>query len=74
MDTGKDKTVIANRRNSKRAPANIQHNVQVVQTSLSVRDALSSDLSIADDPDFGGDPYNSTGQYCIIKAKENFSR
>ena len=26
-------------------------------------------LSIADDPDFGCDPYNSTGQHVILDAK-----
>lgn len=29
------------------------------------------DLSIADDPNPGGDPYNSTGQHVIIKPKIN---
>jgi len=29
------------------------------------------DLSIADDPNPGGDPYNSTGQHVIIEPKIN---
>ena len=29
------------------------------------------DLSIADDPNLGGDPYNSTGQHVIIKPRSN---
>lgn len=28
------------------------------------------DLSIADDADFGVDPYNSTGQHVVLKAKK----
>lgn len=29
------------------------------------------DLSIADEPNPGGDPYNSTGQFVIIKSRIN---
>jgi hypothetical protein len=29
------------------------------------------ELSVADDPDLGGDPYNSTGRHVIIKSKLN---
>ena len=29
----------------------------------------NASLSIADDPDFGCDPYNSTGQHVILDAK-----
>jgi hypothetical protein len=39
--------------------------VRVLQ--LNVVDA--TDLAIADDVNPGGDPYNSTGQHVIIKAK-----
>lgn len=28
-------------------------------------------LELADDPDLGSDPYNSTGQHVIIKPKTN---
>ena len=27
------------------------------------------ELSVADDPDLGGDPYNSTGRHVIIKSR-----
>jgi hypothetical protein len=27
-------------------------------------------LKIADNPDAGGDPYNRTGQFCIIKIRD----
>jgi hypothetical protein len=37
-----------------------------VQTSL----ATGSELTIADEDDFGSDPYNSTGQYIVLKAKQ----
>ena len=40
-------------------------NVRVLQLDL----IESSDLAIADDVNPGGDPYNSTGQHVIIKAK-----
>ena len=28
-------------------------------------------LEMADDPDSGGDPYNRTGQFCIIKIQDD---
>ncbi len=28
-------------------------------------------LEIADDPDSGGDPYNRTGQFCIIEIQDD---
>jgi len=31
----------------------------------------ANELSIADDLDIGGDPYNSTGQHVVIKSKIN---
>lgn len=39
--------------------------VRVVKTKL--KDA--AELSISDDQDDGGDPYNSTGQHVILKIK-----
>lgn len=39
--------------------------VRVVQLDV----IESSDLTIADDVNRGGDPYNSTGQHVIIKSK-----
>jgi hypothetical protein len=65
MDTRKDKPnsapVIANRRTPQSAA--VQDHLQILQTTLTA----GSELSIADDADFGSDPYNSTGQYCIVK-------
>jgi len=40
------------------------HDVQVLRSSI--KDVES--LAIADDDDIGGDPYNCTGQHCIIKS------
>ncbi len=39
--------------------------VRVVKSEL----ANASELSIADDFDTGGDPYNSTGQHVVIKSQ-----
>jgi hypothetical protein len=70
MDTRKDKVssaaIIANRRAARNDSVGQLEDVQVVQTSL----ATGSELSIADEGDFGGDPYNSTGQYVVLKAKQ----
>ena len=43
------------------------HDVQVLRSSIKDVDGLA----IADDHDIGGDPYNSTGQHCIIKTDKN---
>lgn len=72
MDTRKDKPgsapVIANRRASSRNDDDrLQNPAQILQAKLA---SQSSDLSIADDTDLGGDPYNSTGQHIILKAKQ----
>ena len=42
----------------------LRNNVKVVQSKFEFGD----ELSIADD-DRGGDPYNNTGAYCIIKSE-----
>ena len=39
--------------------------VRVLKSSL----VDANDLSIADELDTGGDPYNSTGQHVVIKSK-----
>ena len=44
-----------------------QDNVRVLQLDL----IEANDLTIADDLDTGGDPYNSTGQHVIIEPKIN---
>ena len=43
------------------------HNVQVLRPSSKDVDGLAR----ADDTDIGGDPYNCTGQHCIIKSDKN---
>jgi len=43
------------------------HDVQVLRSSI--KDVES--LAIADELDTGGDPYNCTGQHCIIKSDKN---
>jgi len=44
-----------------------QEDLRVLQMDL-IED---NDLAIADDLNTGGDPYNSTGQHVIIKARIN---
>jgi hypothetical protein len=44
--------------------------VRVLRTRL----ADANTLSIADDYDHGGDPYNSTGQHVIIKLKKESAK
>lgn len=41
--------------------------VRVVKSSL--QDA--AELSISDDPEIGGDPYNSTGQHVTLRIKRD---
>lgn len=43
------------------------HDVQVLRSSIKDVDGLA----IADDLDIGGDPYNSTGQHCIVKSDKS---
>jgi hypothetical protein len=43
------------------------HDVQVLRSSIKDDEGLT----IADDFDIGGDPYNSTGAHCIIKSDKN---
>ena len=43
------------------------HDVQVLRSSIQDVDGLA----IAEDYDNGGDPYNCTGQHCIIKSDKN---
>ena len=54
----------------RKAPVKIDtdlHDVQVLRSSIKDVDGLA----IADDFDTGGDPYNCTGQHCIIKSDKN---
>ncbi len=44
-----------------------QKGVRVVQSNLQE----AEQLSISSDLDCGGDPYNSTGQHVILKAKRD---
>lgn len=45
-------------------------NVRVLRTTL----LDEKSLSIADDYDNGGDPYNSTGQHVIIKPNKDVNK
>ena len=54
----------------RKAPARLDtdlNDVQILRSSIKDVDGLA----IADDDDIGGDPYNSTGQHCIIKKDKN---
>lgn len=65
MDTRKGNQEIALRKSPPGDAISEQKRATILRSSL----AMPNDLSIADDGDFGGDPYNSTGQYCIVKSK-----
>ena len=76
METRKDKAgsvpVIANRRSSPRnGDEKLRNRAQILQARLA---SEKGGLTIADETDFGGDPYNSTGQHVIIKAKQLHSK
>ena len=43
----------------------LSNNVCVLQSELSELD----ELEIAEDLNLGGDPYNNTGQHCIVKPQ-----
>lgn len=45
-------------------------NIRVIDAKLDI----DAELSIADDADLGVDPYNSTGQHAILKAKKPLDR
>jgi hypothetical protein len=68
MDSHKDKSRNGPRSESHNAPpqeeTHLRDNVKIVQSKF----VFGHELSIAD-ADRGGDPYNSTGAYCIIKPK-----
>ena len=55
---------------ARKAPVKVDTDLQNVQVlRSSIKDG--GGLAIADDPDIGGDPYNCTGQHCIIKSEKN---
>lgn len=45
-----------------------QDDVRVIRSNLKEAEALS----ISDDLDAGGDPYNSTGQHVVLKIKQEY--
>lgn len=45
-----------------------QDDVRVIGSNLTEAD----ELSISDDLDAGGDPYNSTGQHVVLKIKQEY--
>ncbi|HEX9853223.1 MAG TPA: hypothetical protein VGA68_09420 [Woeseiaceae bacterium] len=65
MDTRKSNQDIALRKSPPGDATPDQNRATILRSSLAIPD----ELSIADDCDLGGDPYNSTGQYCIVKSK-----
>jgi len=65
MDSNKNKSRIAQATMPPPVETDPGRNVKIVQSKF----VFGDELSIADD-DRGGDPYNSTGAYCIIKAKD----
>ncbi len=65
MDSSKDKSRNGLHNAPLQEEANLRGNVKIVHSKF----VFSDELSIADD-DHGGDPYNSTGAYCIVKPKD----
>ncbi|MDH4048964.1 MAG: hypothetical protein OEW68_15530 [Gammaproteobacteria bacterium] len=65
MDSRKDKPNIANRRAVPRTATGPAGNAEILQT----RFAFGDEWSILDESDLGGDPYNNTGQHCVLKSK-----
>ena len=65
MDSNKDKSRNAPHKLPSQEETILRSNLRVVQSKF----VSDDELSIADD-DRGGDPYNSTGAYCIIKSKD----
>jgi hypothetical protein len=70
MDTRKDNAnrqpIVANRRAPRKVTRDIRTEAQIVRTTSTT----GGQLSISDDVDLGGDPYNSTGQHIVLKAKQ----
>ncbi len=64
MNSHNLKSDLAGKKESIRIVAD-KDDVRVIRTNL----AGPAELSISDDDDRGGDPYNSTGQHAIIKSK-----
>ncbi len=64
MNSHNTRTELFERDETSRDAAN-EEDVRVLNTSL----VEAAELSISEDCDPGGDPYNSTGQHVIIKSK-----
>ena len=66
MNSHNAKLVVAVRNAPVRVDTDL-HDVQILRSSIQDVDGLA----IADEIDTGGDPYNCTGQHCIIKSNKN---
>ena len=52
-----------------RTPALDKEDIEEAKV-ISTRLSNDANLSIEDDPDSGGDPYNTTGQHVVLKQKQ----
>lgn len=43
------------------------HDARVLRSTIRELDGLA----LADEPDIGGDPYNNTGQHCVIDTSDD---
>jgi len=67
MDTQKTRQMESAHKSPLEVETDLQKNVQVVHSELNEVD----ELSIAEDFNIGGDPYNSTGQHAIVKPRKD---
>jgi len=66
MDTSKTRPVATAHKSPVKVETDLRNNVQVLHSELSEID----ELSIDEDFDMGGDPYNSTGSHVILEQKK----
>lgn len=67
MNTQKTRSMDTARRSPVKVETDLRNNVQVLHSKL----RESDELTIDEDFDMGGDPYNSTGQHVIVKPKDD---
>jgi len=67
MNTLKTRSMDTTHRSPVKVETDLRNNVQVLHSALNESD----ELTIDEDFDMGGDPYNSTGQHAVIKPKND---
>jgi hypothetical protein len=51
--------------------AAVRGQASVAETSKSVKDDRGISLSLDENDDFGGDPYNRTGSHCVLDFSDD---